>query len=110
MAYNQEYLDYVLDTLHAAVPALNHRPMFGGVGIYSHSVFFALIASDTLYFHVDDDNRADYEALEMGSFGKNYREVPAKVLEDPDLLRQWAEKAIMSVAEKPRIKKPRGKV
>jgi DNA transformation protein len=31
--------------------------MFGGVGIYSGDLFFALIADDTVYFKADDSTR-----------------------------------------------------
>ena len=80
--------------------------MFGGVGIYAGELFFALLADDTLYFKVDDSNRADFEAQGMGPFQPygaegevmQYYQVPADLLEDPEALRPWAEKAI-AVAE-----------
>lgn len=76
--------------------------MFGGFGIYAGDLFFALIADDTLYFKVDDSNRRDYEALGMtafqpygpGSESMKYYQVPADLLDEPDALRPWAEKAI----------------
>ena len=88
--------------------------MFGGVGIYSGDLFFALLANDTLYLKVDDSNRPDFEARGMGPFlpfgderdKMQYYEVPADLLEDPDALRPWAEKAI-AVAAKKKSKKAR---
>jgi DNA transformation protein len=82
--------------------------MFGGVGIYAGSVFFALIADDALYFKVDDSSRADFEARGMGPFrpyGEDgevmqYYEVPHDVLEDPEALRPWAEKAVVVARHK----------
>ena len=76
--------------------------MFGGVGIYAGAFFFALIANDVLYFKVDDSNRGDFERLGMGPFRPygpegevmQYYEVPADLLDDPEELRPWAEKAI----------------
>ena len=76
--------------------------MFGGFGIYAGDLFFALIADDTLYFKVDDSNRPDYEALGMkafqpygpGSEAMKYFQVPAELLDEPEALRPWAEKAI----------------
>jgi DNA transformation protein len=41
--------------------------MFGGVGLYSGDLFFALMDDDVLYFKVDDDQGALREAG-MGSF------------------------------------------
>lgn len=76
--------------------------MFGGVGIYSRDVFFALIADDTLYFKVDDSTRPEFEARgsppfrpygEEGEEMQYYR-VPDELLEDPESLGHWADQAI----------------
>jgi len=82
--------------------------MFGGVGIYAGQRFFALIADDTLYFKVDDANRPEFERLGMRPFQPygeggevmQYYQVPAELLEDPEALRPWAEKAIAVAANK----------
>jgi len=91
--------------------------MFGGVGIYSGTFFFALIADDVLYFKVDDSNRPDLERRGMGPFrpyGEDgevmqYYEVPADLLEDPEHLRSWAEKAVAVARSKRARRKPRGR-
>jgi len=88
--------------------------MFGGVGIYSGDLFFALLADDTLYLKVDDSNRSDFEALGMGPFlpfgderdKMQYYQVPAELLEDSEALRPWAEKSI-AVAARKKSKKAR---
>jgi DNA transformation protein len=77
--------------------------MFGGVGIYGEDLFFALIDDDTLYFKVDESNRPDFEARGMGPFQPygekgetmGYYRVPEDLLEDHEVLGQWAEKAII---------------
>ena len=84
------------------MPRIHARPMFGGVGIYSGEFFFALIADDTVYFKVDASTRPDFEARGMGPFrpfGDNggtmkYYQLPEDLLEDPEALRPWAEKAV----------------
>jgi DNA transformation protein len=81
--------------------------MFGGVGLYAGELFFALIADDTLYFKVDASTRPEFEAREMGPFRPfgdaggtmQYYQVPEDVLEDPEALRPWVEKAL-AVARK----------
>lgn len=86
--------------------------MFGGMGIYSDNVFFALIAGDVLYLKVDDITRPDFEAIGMGPFRPfgetgevmQYYEVSADILEDADALKAWTEKAI-AVAERARERK-----
>ena len=88
--------------------------MFGGVGIYAGDRFFALIADDTLYFKVDDSNRPDFEARGMRPFlpygderdVMQYYEVPPELLDEPEVLRPWAEKSI-NVAAKKKSKKTR---
>ena len=84
------------------MPRIRARPMFGGVGLYSGEVFFALIADDTLYFKVDDSTRPEFEARGMGPFrpfgdasgAMQYYQLPEDLLEDPEALRPWAEKAV----------------
>jgi TfoX/Sxy family transcriptional regulator of competence genes len=90
--------------LSSVLPAINHRPMFGGVGLYSRGLFFALIAggTDTLFMYTDASNRADYEALGMETFGVNYYQLPIGVLEDPEELREWAQKSVAAAAKKHR--------
>jgi len=85
--------------------------MFGGAGLYLDGVFFGLVADDILFFKVDDTNKPDYVAAGSGPFkpfGTNsyemsYYEVPGDVLEDPDMLKEWAMKALL-VAK--RVKAP----
>lgn len=109
MGVSDEYLGYIVDQL-ASLGAVTARRMFGGAGLYLRGDFFAIVADDTLYFKVDDSNRGDYEAAEMGpfrpfgtrSYAMQYYEVPAEVLEDPDQLRKWAQKAVAVARAKPK--------
>ena len=95
------------------MPGIRARPMFGGVGIYSGEIFFALIADDTVYFKVDESTRADFEARGMGPFRPfgdeggtmKYYQLPEEVLEDPEALRPWAEKAV-SIARQSKARRP----
>jgi DNA transformation protein len=90
--------------------------MFGGVGIYADELFFALIADDGLYFKVDDSTRGDFEARGSGPFqpyGEDgetmgYYRVPEDLLEDPEELRAWAERAI-EVARRVKGRRRRGR-
>jgi DNA transformation protein len=101
VAVSAEYRDWVLEQLREA-GSVTARSMFGGAGIYLEGTIFALIADDTLYFKVDDENRPDFEAVGMGPFRPykdgtevmQYYEVPADVLEDRERLRDWAWKAV----------------
>ena len=115
MAVSDSYRTFILEQLGRAVPRVRARNMFGGVGIYSGELFFALLADDTLYLKVDDSNRPDFVALGMGPFlpfgderdTMQYYQVPAELLEDPEALRPWAEKSIAVAANKAKRKSKR---
>ena len=106
MPVSDEYLTYVIDQLECLGP-VQPRRMFGGAGLYFEDLFFALIADDVLYFKVDDSNRSDYEEEGMEAFRPfpdkstvmGYCQVPIEVLENKEILRAWAEKALC-VAER----------
>ncbi len=103
MPVSAGYIDFVRDLLAHFEP-LRIRRMFGGAGVYSGELFFAILVDDTLYLKVDDVTRADYEARGLSPFryrskqGKTmtmgYYPLPAEVLEDPEELRAWATRAV----------------
>jgi DNA transformation protein len=108
VAVSPTFRTFIVDQLTRVVAGVRARSMFGGVGIYAGDLFFGLMDDDTLYFKVDDSNRADFEARKMGPFRPygdegevmQYYAVPADLLEDPEGLRPWAEKAIAVAARK----------
>lgn len=96
-----DLVEHVCDLL-APLGAARARAMFGGHGIYVDDVFCAIIAYDTLYFKVDEGNRADYETLGYRPFkpfddrpmAMSYYEVPAEVMDRRDTFLNWARKAL----------------
>ena len=102
MAVSSSFRTFVLDQLGRVTPHVRDRSMFGGVGIYTGELFFALIADDVLYFKVDENNRSDFEARGMGPFRPygeagevmQYYQVPDELLDDTEALQRWAEMAI----------------
>lgn len=104
MSVTNSYRTFVLEQLNRAVPPVRARSMFGGVGLYAGRVFFALISNDVLYFRTDDTSRPEFESLGMPAFRPfgehapvmSYHQLPEEVLEDPDALRRWAERAVAS--------------
>ena len=102
MGVNPSFRTFVLEQLARATTNVRDRAMFGGVGIYSGELFFALIAEDTVYFKVDDTNRPDFEARGMGPFRPagpdgevmQYYAVPEELMEDPEALRLWVDRAL----------------
>lgn len=111
MGFSPEYRLEVEKKLGAVAP-ITTKPMFGGVGIYSEGLFFALIAEDRLYFKVDDSNRGDFESAGMEPFypydspkPMKYWELPPWVLEDGKELAPWVDKAIRVAEGAKRTKK-----
>ena len=100
MAVSENYRAFVLEQL-ARVTTVSAKAMFGGVGIYSNGLFFALISDDRLYFKVDDSTRSAFERHGMEPFrpfddenAMGYYEVPADVVEDTNELAAWTGRAI----------------
>jgi DNA transformation protein len=114
MTVSPTFRAFVLEQLGRGVQGIRGRGMFGGVGIYGEGLFFALIADDILYFKVDESNRPEFEARGMGPFGPygeagevmHYYRVPDDLLDEPEALCQWAEKAI-AVARRAKLSRPR---
>ena len=114
MGVSPSFRTFVLEQLSRLDPRIRARSMFGGVGIYSGELFFALIDEDTLYFKVDDSNRPEFIARGMGPFQPGgpagetmqYYEVPPDLLEDAEALRSWVEKAV-DVARRKRTARSR---
>jgi len=104
MAVSPDFLELVLEHLEP-MGGIAHRRMFGGVGLYRHDLFFALVAEDALYIKVDEANRADFEAAGCEPFkpfggdkAMSYWSVPLEALEDPDALAQWAHRGLDAAA------------
>ncbi len=111
MGFSPEYRLDVEEKLSAVAP-ITTKPMFGGVGIYSEGLFFALIAEDKLYFKTDDSNRGDFEAAGMEPFypydspkPMKYWELPPGVLEDEKELAPWVDKALRVAESAKRTRK-----
>lgn len=112
MGFSPQFREFAEGRLSACVP-IRTKAMFGGVGIYSTDLFFALIAEDKVYFKVSELNRTDFENRGMQPFfpfdsptPMGYWELPADVLEDPVELQLWIDKALaVAQSKKPKRRK-----
>ena len=103
---SESFRRFVLEQLSQVAPRVRDRRMFGGLGVYSGELFFALVAGETLYLKVDDGNRADFEALGSGPFKPfpdkpmqmSYYDVPLEVLESAERLRPYVDSALLAAA------------
>ena len=113
------FLVHLLDMLHP-LGGIRHRRMFGGVGIYKGEVMFALTFDSAVYLRTAPSDQAAFESLGMGPFSyesrgktaqiKSYWQMPEYLLDEPDELLSWAERAIEAAFDAARKKaKPKAK-
>ncbi len=102
MAISDDYLEYLKELLEW-LPQLRAKRMFGGAGLYSDEIFFAIADDAGLYLKADAQSVEFYrkgggEQFTYESKGKvgkmNFWSVPADVLEDSDELRVWVRIAL----------------
>lgn len=104
------FVEFVTEQL-APLGALRVRRMFGGHGIYRGEAFFAIVHKGRLFFRTDPEDRVHYRARGSREFMPSktqrlgtYWEVPADVLDDPELVLAWARKAAARPVRAPRRK------
>jgi DNA transformation protein and related proteins len=115
MAPSGSFGEFLQDELRA----LGHvtvRRMFGGAGVYCDGLMFGLVSDDTLYFRVDDGNRAEFEAEGLAPFtyegrGRTivlpYWRVPERLFDEPDEMVVWARAALAAARRVAAKKKPK---
>lgn len=123
MAVSAEYKAFVREQLEALGP-VRIRAMFGGAGVYLDDFMFGLIAAETLYFKVDDQNRGAFEEEGQEPFmyqpppkdGKarrgvamSYYEVPERLYDEPEELVEWARDALSAAMRAKADKNPKRK-
>lgn len=114
MAVSPELSEYLLE-LFEPLEDVSIRRMFGGAGVFCHGVMFGLIASDQLYFKIDDENKAMFEEAGCEPFtysaknGKrgvmSYYEAPDHLYDDSDEMLTWARSALEAALRNARSKK-----
>ena len=83
---------------------ISMRRMFGKTGVFCDGVMFGMITDNTLYFRVDDHNRAIFkeaEAFPPLNYAKGgalidlaFWRVPERLIDEPDELLDWARAAL----------------
>ena len=106
----EAYIDYIKE-LVTPFGKCEFKKMFGSIGIFKDGISFGGIMENVFRLKVDDSNRLDYEAYEMGPWqvpGKkmkmSYYEVPIEIMEDPKKLVSWMNTAF-DVAAKAKKRK-----
>src|SRR5436190_14344701 len=103
MVASDAFAEFLIEQL-APLGRIKTRRMFGKTGVFCDGLMLGMVADNTLYFRVDDDNRAAFE--EAASFPSlNYRKkgstidlsfwrAPERLFDEPDELVAWARIAL----------------
>lgn len=107
-----------LEEQFAPLGGVSIKSMFGGLGVFRDGVMFGLVADDTLYFRVDEENRTRFEAEGSEAFVYNgktkqtampYWRAPERLFDDSDEFTEWAEDAIAAAGRNQKAKRPKPK-
>ena len=109
----KEFVAYVVDLMQSIGP-VHAKGMFGGHGIFLDGLMFALVADSTLYLKADKSISPEFNARGLEAFTYNkkgkiykmsYYRAPEDVLEDPEEMHLWANKAFAVALKTARGKK-----
>jgi DNA transformation protein and related proteins len=106
----------------APLGLITMRRMFGKTGVFCDGSMLAMVRDNTLYFRVDDDNRAAFKEAESfpplsyekkgGTIDLSFWRAPERLFDEPDELVAWARAALAAarrVAAKREQTAPRGR-
>ena len=113
MSAKSEFVEYLTEQLQP-LGAVSARAMFGGWGFYLDGRVFAIVADDTFFIKVDDENRVEFETRGLQPFrydmkGKlmtmAYFQPPVEAMDDGEILCAWARKGVEAAARAAKMKK-----
>jgi DNA transformation protein len=103
MVASDSFAEFLREQL-APLGRLTMRRMFGKTGVFCDGVMFGMVTDNTLYFRVDDHNRAVFKEAEVFpplSYEKQGRAIdlsfwraPERLFDEPDELVTWARAAV----------------
>jgi DNA transformation protein len=103
MVASDSFAEFLREQLGSLGPVTMRR-MFGKTGVFCDGVMIGMVRDNTLYFRVDDDNRAAFKEAEAfpplnyekkgGSIDLAFWRVPERLFDEPDELVAWARAAL----------------
>ena len=103
MVASDGFAEFLREQL-APLGRVTMRRMFGKTGVFCNGLMFGMVTNDTLYFRVDDDNRAVFKEAESApplnyekkgrSIDLSFWRAPERLLDDPEELVTWARAAL----------------
>ena len=116
MQDNTSLANYVAEQL-AFLGRISCRAIFGGVGIFHEERLLGIVINGALYLHTGAANLDDYVSRGMPQFKPypnafdlttDHHQVPPDIIEDPQLLKVWGERALLAAVESARQKQLAG--
>ena len=103
MAASSSFADFLREQL-APLGSITMRRMFGKTGVFCDGVMLGMVRDNTLYFRVDDDNRALFKEAEAfppldyvkkgATIDLTFWRAPERLFDEPDELLAWARAAL----------------
>ena len=103
MVASDSFAEFLREQL-APLGRVTMRRMFGKTGVFCDGLMLGMVRDNTLYFRVDDDNRATFKEAESfpplnyekkgGSIDLSFWRAPERLFDEPDELVAWARAAL----------------
>ena len=103
MVASDSFAEFLREQL-APLGPVTMRRMFGKTGVFCDGVMIGMVRDNTLYFRVDDDNRAAFKEAESfpplnyekksGTIDLAFWRAPERLFDEPDELVAWARAAL----------------
>jgi DNA transformation protein len=103
MVASDSFAEFLREQL-APLGRVTIRRMFGKTGVFCDGFMLGMVRDNTLYFRVDDDNRAAFKEAESfpplnyakrgGTIDLSSWRAPERLFDEPDELVTWARAAL----------------
>jgi DNA transformation protein len=103
MTASDSFAEFLRDQL-APLGRITMRRMFGKTGVFCDEFMLGMVRDNTLYFRVDDDNRAAFKEAESfpplnyekkgAVIDLSFWRAPERLFDEPDELVAWARAAL----------------
>ena len=103
MVASANFAEFLREQL-APLGHITMRRMFGKTGVFCDGLMLGMVRDDTLYFRVDDHNRAVFREAEAfpplnyekggASIDLAFWRAPERLFDEPDELVAWAREAL----------------
>ena len=103
MVASDSFAEFLREQL-APLGHVTMRRMFGKTGVFCNGVMLGMVTENTLYFRVDEENRATFKEAEAfpplnyqkkgSTIDLSFWRVPERLFDEPDEFVTWAQAAL----------------